>query len=98
LVASAVLPGAPEGGAWSPTDPDDSWSMVEPTASTSASLEDGSVMTWRRGDAPLTAGTEAPLRFVVAPPSADAPPLEPYMGMLAHAAVVRDDGGVFVHL
>ena len=30
--------------------------------------------------------------------TANPPALEPYMGMLSHAAVTRDDGSVFVHL
>jgi hypothetical protein len=46
----------------------------------------------------LVAGAEAPLRFAVTPGTDGAHPLEPYMGMPGHAAVVRDDGLVFAHL
>jgi hypothetical protein len=105
LVASLELSAA-EGGdraaeADEATDADDSWTVVAdpPAPSAAASvLADGSTMTWLRGGGPMIAGAEAPLRFVIAHPSVDAPPLEPYMGMAGHAAVVRDDGLVFTHL
>jgi hypothetical protein len=61
-------------------------------------LADGSTMTWLRGDAPLVAGEEAPLRFGITPPPDAAHPLEPYMGMAGHLAVARDDGLVFTHV
>ena len=55
-------------------------------------------MTWERGTEPLAAGREANLRFRVADPSGAPAALQPYMGMMSHAAVSRDDGSVFVHL
>ncbi len=50
----------------------------------------GSTMTWEQE-------TDS---FVVVVRTSDGLPatLEPYMGMLSHAAVLRDDGAVFVHL
>ena len=97
LVTAVELPGSiPVTTA--PAAPDDSWHLGAPTTTATATLEDGSTMIWLRGDAPLVAGAAAPLRFAVAPPAADAPPLEPYLGMAGHAAVERADGGVFVHL
>ncbi len=93
--ATSAVPGSPE----QTPDPDDSWALgstgPDPRGST---LADGSTMTWLRPQAPLHANDEADLRFAVSPPTGDATGLEPYMGMAAHAAVVRNDGQVFVHL
>lgn len=79
-------------------DPDDSWLAVPPAADDEVVLADGSRMVWERGNAPLVAGQELELRFSVHGAASDTATLEPYMGMLAHAAVTRDDGAVFVHL
>ncbi len=58
---------------------------------------------WSSGDpahvvwdrpAQLRAGVALPLAFHVEPPDG----LEPYMGMVAHAEVVKTDGAVFAHL
>jgi hypothetical protein len=67
-------------------DADDSWYIGQPTGDR-ITLADGSTMQWMRGSAPL-----------VTAPGGGAARLEPYMGMAAHAAVLRDDGAVFVHL
>src|SRR4029453_18047977 len=109
LVASLEMPavpptppearGAAPGSHSEAADPDDSWTIAaaESEAGASATLADGSTMTWLRGGAPLAAGGEPPLRFAVAAP-VGAAPLEPYLWMAGHAAVVRDDGLVFTHL
>jgi hypothetical protein len=55
-------------------------------------------VTWERSAAPLLEGAPAPLAFTVREPDGRPAVLEPYLGMPAHAAVARDDGGVFVHL
>ncbi|MBW3570035.1 MAG: hypothetical protein KY467_02905 [Gemmatimonadetes bacterium] len=96
LVDTVVIPAAP---ARSPgaVDGDDSWRVGGGEAGTAARLEDGSTMTWER-DAQLAAGRETTLRFRVADPAGAPAALQPYMGMLSHAAVARDDGSVFVHL
>jgi hypothetical protein len=94
-------PGTPGEGAPIP-DPDDSWRQSTPLPSAFAAgprmsvLEDGSTMLWHQ--APLAAGRETDLRFEVRGPDGRPLPLEPYMGMLSHAAITRDDGKVFVHL
>lgn len=54
-------------------------------------------ITWQRG-APLVAREERLLTFVARNADGSAVPLEPYMGMLAHAAVTNLDGSVFAHL
>jgi hypothetical protein len=98
LTSGVVVPDAMRtGGALS--DADDSWATITDSGSTTATLADGTVMTWLRdGTRPLRAGEEAGLRFRVQPPSGDSTALEPYLGMPGHAAVLRDDGQVFIHL
>ncbi|MBX6362542.1 MAG: hypothetical protein IRZ00_01630 [Gemmatimonadetes bacterium] len=82
------------------TDPDDTWHVggadSPPGALQTARLEDGSTIAWRHP--PLVAGRDAALRFTVTGPDGRPATLEPYIGMLGHAAVLRDDDSVFVHL
>ena len=78
----------PAGAGASTLDPDDSWLVGGGDAS----------ITLLSPTAPLRAGEATTLRFRVADASGAPARLEPYMGMLAHAAVTRDDGSVFVHL
>jgi hypothetical protein len=54
-------------------------------------------MVWEK-DSPLRENREAPLRFKVVDAVGAPVPLQPYMGMLGHAAIRRDDGSVFAHL
>jgi hypothetical protein len=77
-------------------DPDDSWSWAGP-GEAAQRLEDGSAMSFE-ASVPFQAGRLDALRFSVAAPDGSAAALEPYMGMLAHAAILREDGSVFVHL
>ena len=80
-------------------DPDDSWLTDMPPADAGGvALADGSRMVWERPASPLIAGQELELRFTIDAPDGSPAHLEPYMGMLGHAAVTRDDGAVFVHL
>jgi hypothetical protein len=101
LSAIDVPPEARTGAA--AVDSDDSWWTGGPMearvagADRQAVLDDGSVIEWRR-NRPLVEGEPMDLDFVVRGPRGRAAVLEPYMGMLAHAAVRRDDGEVFVHL
>lgn len=78
-------------------DPDDSWHAGTPAGAVAA-LADGGTLTWENASSPLHAGALTELRFTVAGPGGAAVALEPYMGMLGHAAVLRDDATVFVHL
>ena len=92
--SSAVASGGPS------PDPDDSWRAAQPlsrTASRKTSpLEDGSTMLWHQE--PLATGREIDLRFEARSPDGQPAALEPYMGMLSHAVISRNDGEVFVHL
>ena len=47
---------------------------------------------------PLVVNRETTLRFEVRDAAGRPLPLEPYMGMLGHAVITREDGAVFVHL
>lgn len=98
----------PESGAGSQVatamtpDPDDSWRAAEPLTERpsagpkTAKLEGGGTMLWNQE--PLVANREATLRFEARDAEGQPLPLEPYMGMLSHAVITRDDGTVFVHL
>lgn len=83
-------------------DSDDAWfagaAAVAETSSMVARLEDGSTMTWQRDAAPIVAGMPASMHFVVRDPNGAPATLQPYLGMAAHAVVMRNDGTVFIHL
>ena len=97
--ASASDPDAPD-AAGPVRDPDDSWAELQPRgASHSAeyALPSGRTLRWER-DGAVVADAETTLRFAVSEPDGSPAALEQYMGMLSHAAVLRHDGSVFVHL
>lgn len=102
LVQTVEVPaGAAQAASVSGADPDDSFRLSSPLGAPGAvesPLEEGGVMVWERGAEPLLAGREVDLRFTVRDAAGHPAPLEPYMGMLSHAAIRRDDGSVFVHL
>jgi len=83
------------------SDPDDSsWRGAAARVSgpsASALLADGSTLHWLGAQA-LRVDEETVLSFAVRDPSGEPAVLEPYMGMISHAALTRDDGSVFVHL
>ena len=100
--ASAVgsSPGAAPATVSPERDPDDSWARLAPRgASTLAAyaLPSGRTMRWERERVPAH-DRETTLRFSVTEADGAPSALEPYMGMLGHAAVLRHDGSVFVHL
>src|SRR6266545_2541950 len=87
------------------SDPDDSWHIGPALGSAAGSTEgertvplaDGYTITWLR-EPGSDCKAAADLRFVVRDASGQPAKLEPYMGMLAHAAVRRADGAVFAHI
>jgi hypothetical protein len=98
LVDTVKIPAGQEGPA---ADPDDSWRATTPLTRPLLGpklslLEDGSTMLWHQE--PLVADREATLRFEVRTSDGQPVALEPYMGMLSHAVISRDDGRVFIHL
>ena len=81
-------------------DPDDSWAVLPPWGQASGerfALPSGRTLVWESGREPLL-DAEITLAFRVAEPDGTPSVLEPYMGMLSHAAVTRDDGSVFIHM
>jgi hypothetical protein len=85
-------------------DADDSWSSyageIIPGMDSTAPVyrfPDGNQVTWNC-QRPLRIKQDASLKFEVTDSSGQPVALDPYMGMLCHAAVLRDDGSVFAHL
>jgi len=85
-------------------DSDDSWATNAAVAvrensggETICHLPDGTQVVWPAHPA-LRARMDAGLRFTVRDRAGQPVELEPYMGMLSHAAVLRADGRVFAHL
>ena len=113
ITAPTQIPDAPEKIAGNESirssfDPDDSWQVSEPLGvakqndsrnenETTIRLSPEFSMTWLR-NGPLTENRDSHLRFAVRDASGQLVQLEPYMGMLSHAALRRDDGAVFTHL
>jgi hypothetical protein len=81
-----------------PADPDDSWHVGAAAPAPRAELGGGYGMQWHAPAGPVAAGRELALRFELQDGEGRPVVPEPYMGMPAHAVVVRDDGSVFVHL
>lgn len=77
---------------------DDSWHVSVVPVTSGASSDRETMIRWDRPVAPLVAGRPAPLRFAVTDLAGNAVALEPYMGMAAHAVVMRNDRSVFIHL
>jgi len=83
---------------------DDSEGVASPLTQTSpdtttSTLADGTQVIWRREAGPLRANAPMILKFEVQDHNgAPANDLEPYMGMSAHAEIIRDDLSVFAHI
>jgi hypothetical protein len=94
------LPDAP--GVIAPSDSDDAWtltpSVTRAAAGAETALGDGFTLAWNGDAGPLVAGRATDLRFVVRDAKGEVARLRPYLGMAAHAVVVRGDGSVFIHL
>lgn len=62
-------------------------------------LKDGSTMVWEGlDDEPPEVGRLYTLQFAVLTADKKPAALEPYMGMTGHAAIIRNDGNVYMHL
>jgi hypothetical protein len=96
MVQSMTLGEAPA-LAWKPSDADDAI-FVGNGVRTPWRFDDGSTLSWDGANGAHTAGADAGLHFTLRDARGAALPVEPYMGMAAHAVAVRDDGSVFVHL
>lgn len=85
-------------------DVDDSWAAdsagavaENPGSKTVARLPDGNQIIWK-AHPPLRTKQDAGLQFEVLDKDGQPADLQPYMGMISHAAVLRADGRVFAHL
>jgi hypothetical protein len=85
-------------------DPDDSWAIDSAVAAREISggdtlcrLPGGTQIVWKAHPG-LRANQDAALQFLVRDQAGQPAKLEPYMGMMSHAAVLRSDGRVFSHL
>jgi hypothetical protein len=95
LPSTGPAPTSPFGGA---VDGDEAWFVGRPTAAdASAPLGDGLTLAMQSA-ARVPVGRDTALRFVVRDAAGVPADVEPYMGMAAHAMVLRADGRVFVHL
>jgi hypothetical protein len=83
------------------SDPDDSYVAdlfgVPAAKSARAQLAPGLFVQWESADS-LVAGKDLALSFTVRDRRDSVVPVEPYLGMVAHAILIRDDASVFVHL
>jgi hypothetical protein len=68
-----------------------------PGSDTVCQLPGGIQVIWEAHPA-LHAQHDASLHFTVKDPTGQPAALEPYMGMMSHAAILRGDGRVFAHL
>jgi hypothetical protein len=85
-----------------PSDSDDAWApsvaAIPARANAIASMGHGYRLAWAGGDGPFPANKPLDLRFIVVDSAGNPTRLEPYLGMAAHAVVLREDGSVFIHL
>jgi hypothetical protein len=66
---------------------------------TRTKLKDGSSIVWEsKPNTAFEAGLPYQLAFEVFDPSGKQAELEPYLGMNGHAAIVKSDGSVYIHL
>jgi hypothetical protein len=62
-------------------------------------LQDGSSIVWEeKPNQKLMAGKVYDLKFSVLAPDGKAAELQTYLGMMGHAAVIKDDASVYIHL
>jgi hypothetical protein len=89
-------------GVVAPSDSDDSWASTSAVAlgatGASAPLGGGYTLSTSTSSESIAARSPVDLAFTVRDPTGSVVPLRPYLGMAAHAVVVRDDESVFVHL
>jgi hypothetical protein len=66
---------------------------------TETPLPDGSTAIWEhQSNEPLVAGKLYPMTFAIQDPEGNPAELQPYMGMMGHMVVFKNDGSVYVHL
>jgi hypothetical protein len=104
MLGEIDFPAAPLAGKTTAGDPDDSSASAapipaQPGNSAVSSLPDGGRMVWERDPAPLQHNVPFSFRFRVEDSSGNpVHDLQLYMGMPAHAEIIRSDGSVFAHI
>lgn len=101
LVDSFTLNAPLDSSGLTALSPDDAWSGSVATRvdrDMNLSYHGDSLFIGWKGNIHPVANETGVLHFVLYTKHAELVTLEPYMGMLAHAVVMRDDGKVFVHL
>ena len=94
-----ALSGDDSGILTTPISQDEQTSQKDAKDSTIYSFPDGGRMIWQRDPGPLKANVPLSFQFLVQ--DQDGKPahtLEPYMGMAAHAEIIRSDASVFAHV
>jgi hypothetical protein len=94
-----ALSGDDSGIVTTPISQDERLSQKGAKDSTIYSFPDGGRMIWQRDPGPLKA--DVPLSFQFLVQDRDGKPahdMEPYMGMAAHAEIIRSDASVFAHV
>jgi len=80
-------------------DPDDSWYHYNEYDSNLQKLTDGIHIRWNQDpDKPFYSGQVQSLSFEASHEEGIPLPLEPYLTMLGHAAIMKKDASVFIHL
>ncbi len=95
-------------------DPDDTYYLSNPVGSKNATrvgaaicglpgvetkMSDGSSAIWMQNPGQQIKANELTmLKFEILGPDHKPAQLEPYMGMVAHAVILKDDGSVYIHL
>lgn len=94
------IPAAP--GMVEPSDSDDTWDRTSSVTTLGVgavrSLGEGYTLAWVGDSTPLVSGQPTELRFAVRDSGGATVSLQPYLGMAAHAVVLRHDASVFIHL
>ncbi len=101
LVDSFTLAAPLDSSGLKALSPDDAWSAYVATRvdpSMNLSYHGDSLFVGWKGNIHPVANETGVLHFVLYTKHAELVTLEPYLGMLGHAVVMRDDGKVFVHL
>jgi hypothetical protein len=85
-----------------PRDPDDAtWKLADASVGDvthPVAMGDGLSIVWTGASTPIVANEPADLRFEVRDAKGNVATLAPYLGMAAHAVVLKSDESVFVHL